>query len=247
MSLRKLFFPLGILLFLFPACTEKESDLGVDLQDPFSLYSGIRDTAYMTGCTIYDDSLWTAGYQYGIFGDYEDDVFVVLQSYIDRMEYEAILRNIRRYDEKLADSQKTTADKVLLVASAGLFFVSAVYLAGSLIASYSMLSTVTMANTRLVTMNLLSFNNGNITKGSVLQECAGILTYCKMVLSHRDDRKEALNKIIDYMESSSEEYKGDIAHMKTIETKDKDKKLIKIAETNLRFFEQTIKEIKKMK
>lgn len=72
----KLFFPLGVLLFLLPvACTEHESDLGVDLQDPFSLYNGIRDTAYMTGCTIYDDSLWTAGYNYGIFGDYEDDVF----------------------------------------------------------------------------------------------------------------------------------------------------------------------------
>ena len=179
--------------------------------------------------------------------DYEDDVFVVLQSYIDRMEFETILRNIRRYDEKLADSQKTTADKVLLLASASLLFVSAIYLAGSLIASYSMLSTVTMANTRLITMNLLSFNNGNITKGSVLQECAGILTYCKMVLSHRDDRTEALNNIIDYMESSSEEYKGDIALMKAIKSKEKDKKLIRIAETNLKFFEQTIKEIKKMK
>lgn len=76
MSLRKLFFPLGIFLLLLPvACTEKESELGLDLQDPYTLYNGIRDTAYMTGCTIYDDSLWTAGYQYGIFGDYEDDVF----------------------------------------------------------------------------------------------------------------------------------------------------------------------------
>ena len=76
MSLKKLFFPLGILLFLIPAaCTEKESDLGVDLQDPFTLYNGIRDTAYMTGCTIFDDSLWTAGYPFGIFGDYEVGVF----------------------------------------------------------------------------------------------------------------------------------------------------------------------------
>ena len=180
--------------------------------------------------------------------DYENEVFVVLQSYIDRTEYQAILRNIRRYDEKLEDSQKTTADKVLLVASTGLTFASAVYLAGALVGTaYSLMSNVAIANTRLVTMNLLSFSNGNITKGSVLQECAGILTYCKMVLSQRDDRIEVLNRIIDYMESSREEYKADVALMKASKAKDKDKKIIKIAENNLKFVEQTIKEIKKMK
>ena len=76
MSLKKLFFPLGVLLMLVPAaCTEKESDLGVDLQDPFTLYNGVRDTIYMSGCTIFDDSLWTAGYPFGIFGNYRDEVF----------------------------------------------------------------------------------------------------------------------------------------------------------------------------
>ena len=76
--LKHLALPLGLLLLLTVpmACTEKEqTSLGMDLQDPFTLYEGIRDTAYMTACTIYDDSLWTAGYEYGIFGDYEDAVF----------------------------------------------------------------------------------------------------------------------------------------------------------------------------
>lgn len=104
MSLRKLFFPLGILLFLFPACTEKESDLGVDLQDPFSLYSGIRDTAYMTGCTIYDDSLWTAGYQYGIFGDYEDDVFGTVRAVTYSQIAISSTTGINLSDEVIIDS-----------------------------------------------------------------------------------------------------------------------------------------------
>lgn len=76
--LKHLALPLGLLLLLTVpmACTEKEqTSLGMDLQDPFTLYEGIRDTAYMTACTIFDDSLWTAGYEYGIFGDYEDAVF----------------------------------------------------------------------------------------------------------------------------------------------------------------------------
>ncbi len=105
MSFRKLFFPLGVLLFLLPAaCTEKESDLGLDLQDPFSLYDGIRDTAYMTGCTIFDDSLWTAGYQYGIFGDYEDDVFGSVTSVIYSQITISSTTGINLTDDVIIDS-----------------------------------------------------------------------------------------------------------------------------------------------
>ena len=68
-----------------------------------------------------------------------------------------------------------------------------------------------------------------------------------MMLSHREDRVEVLNRIIDYMESSRDEYEEDIALMKASTAKDKDKSLINISESNLKFIEQTIKEIKKMK
>lgn len=87
MHIKKLLFPLGLLLLLMPcACTEDESDLGVNLQDPFTLYNGIRDTAYVTACTLYDDSLLTSGFTTGVFGNYSDatfgDVEAVLYSQI---------------------------------------------------------------------------------------------------------------------------------------------------------------------
>lgn len=68
-------FALVALLLLPCACTEEESDLGVGLQDPFTFYSGVRDTAYVTACTLYDDSLATAGLATGIFGNYSDAIF----------------------------------------------------------------------------------------------------------------------------------------------------------------------------
>ncbi len=87
MKLSKLLFPIGLLLLLVPsACTEKESELGVNLQDPFTLYDGVRDTAYVTACTLFDDSLSTAGFSAGVFGNYRDatfgDVEAVLYSQI---------------------------------------------------------------------------------------------------------------------------------------------------------------------
>ena len=74
MNLKKLFIPLvGLLFLLMPsACSEDESDLGVNLQDPFTIYNGVRDTAYVTACTLYDDSLLTAGLSAGVFGNYRD-------------------------------------------------------------------------------------------------------------------------------------------------------------------------------
>lgn len=59
----------------FTACNEKESDLGVELQDPSSLYNGIADTAYAVACTVVDDSLITSGQVNGIVGCYQDDFF----------------------------------------------------------------------------------------------------------------------------------------------------------------------------
>lgn len=73
---KKLFLPLSLFLLLVPcACTEDETDLGMSLQDPFTLYQGIRDTIQPVACTILDDSLSTVGYAAGVFGDYSDADF----------------------------------------------------------------------------------------------------------------------------------------------------------------------------
>lgn len=56
-------------MLLPTACNEKESDLGLNLQDPATLYDGIHDTAYdITACTVFDDSLLTSGYSYAMVG-----------------------------------------------------------------------------------------------------------------------------------------------------------------------------------
>ncbi len=81
MSIKKLILPLGLLLLLIPcACTEEETDLGVSLQDPFTLYEGTRDSIPLTAYTILDDSLSTVGYSAAVFGDYCDAVFGDMQA-----------------------------------------------------------------------------------------------------------------------------------------------------------------------
>lgn len=76
MALRKLFIPLTLLLILLPtACTDDESDLGINLQDPLTIYNGIRGTICPEACTMYDDSLSTTGYSAGIIGNYHDPIF----------------------------------------------------------------------------------------------------------------------------------------------------------------------------
>lgn len=60
---------------LFGACDEKESDLGIELQDPATLYNGIAATAYGSACTVFDDTLLTSGQSNALVGCYSDDVF----------------------------------------------------------------------------------------------------------------------------------------------------------------------------
>jgi hypothetical protein len=72
---RFLFFTALIGVMLFVACDEKESDLGVNLQDPATLYNGICDTAYGTAYTVYDDSLLTSGQASVLIGCYSDNLF----------------------------------------------------------------------------------------------------------------------------------------------------------------------------
>lgn len=76
MTFQKFTLLLSLSLLLLPAaCTDDESDLGVNLQDPFTLYNGIRSTACLEACTMYDDSLSTTGYSAGVIGNYTDPVF----------------------------------------------------------------------------------------------------------------------------------------------------------------------------
>lgn len=58
---------------LFSSCDEEESNIGMGLQDPATLFDGARDTVYdLTAYTHYDDSLRTSGYGSAVVGYYED-------------------------------------------------------------------------------------------------------------------------------------------------------------------------------
>ena len=107
---KKSFLSLGLLLMLLPlACTEKETDLGVNLQDPFTLYSGTRDTVALEACTVMDDSLSTAGYTAAVFGDYSDAVFGKCTATIySQIALAASSSGINLSDEVVIDSVKMT-------------------------------------------------------------------------------------------------------------------------------------------
>ena len=72
-----LFLACVITLLCLPltSCNEKESDLGIELQDPSSLYHGYADTAYGVAYTVIDDSLITSGQSSCIIGSYMDNFF----------------------------------------------------------------------------------------------------------------------------------------------------------------------------
>ena len=107
---KKFFLSLGLLLMLLPvACTEKESDLGVNLQDPYTRYSGTRDTVSVEACTVFDDSLSTAGYTAAVFGNYNDAVFGKCQATIySQIALASTSTGINLSDEVVIDSVKMT-------------------------------------------------------------------------------------------------------------------------------------------
>lgn len=84
------------------------------------------------------------------------------------------------------------------------------------------------------------------SKGNVITECASILAYCDVVLSKSEEGKNAIKKIHDYLVTSQEECENDLALMKASTTQDKDKKLIKASENNLKYIKQTIKVLNKL-
>ena len=60
----------------FAACTDEESDLGIDLTDSTTLYNGLCDTLYADNAwSELEDSLQTSNLSFGIIGNYHDATF----------------------------------------------------------------------------------------------------------------------------------------------------------------------------
>lgn len=68
-------------IFIVASCEEDSSPIGIGLQDPSTLYSGLHDTTLLTSAyTFYEDSLVTSGYTYGMIGYYNDPVFGLVEA-----------------------------------------------------------------------------------------------------------------------------------------------------------------------
>lgn len=66
----------ALLLLAATACTDEESELGLGLTDPATLYNGHIDTLYAsTAYSLRDDSLVTSNFSYGIIGNHTDATF----------------------------------------------------------------------------------------------------------------------------------------------------------------------------
>ncbi|MBO4587707.1 MAG: DUF4270 family protein [Bacteroidales bacterium] len=70
------------ILTIVAACEEKESELGSSLVDPATLYNGTRDTVYLEGYTVYDDSLLTSDYLDCLIGRYDDATMGTTRAYL---------------------------------------------------------------------------------------------------------------------------------------------------------------------
>ena len=65
----------------FMSCTEKDSDLGLALQDPSTIYNGIVDTAYGSAYTVFDDSLNTKNLNSAIIGSGVDCISTTVATF----------------------------------------------------------------------------------------------------------------------------------------------------------------------
>lgn len=76
MKLHKLLLPLTLLALAATACTDEETELGLGLTDPATLYNGKCDTLYADRAwTVRDDSLATSGLSFLAVGNYSDATF----------------------------------------------------------------------------------------------------------------------------------------------------------------------------
>lgn len=65
----------------FMSCTEKDSDLGLALQDPSTIYNGIVDTVYGSAYTVFDDSLNTKNLNSAIIGSGVDCISTTVATF----------------------------------------------------------------------------------------------------------------------------------------------------------------------
>lgn len=84
------------------------------------------------------------------------------------------------------------------------------------------------------------------SKGNVITECANILTYCSLILKNKDNGKEMIQQVKDYLVESKSDFESDIAQMKASKSKEKDTKMIKTSQDNLKYISITIKELEKL-
>lgn len=77
MRIKSLIFNIPLLaIIFFAACTNDDSDLGVNLADPSTIYHGKTDTLYANlAYSLRDDSLASTGGTYNIVGWYADQTF----------------------------------------------------------------------------------------------------------------------------------------------------------------------------
>lgn len=102
--LKKFFLLFALALLLLPvACTDEESDLGVSLNDPFTLYNGVRDTVSFSAQTLYDDSLSASGYAAAVLGNHTDPVFGTVHAIV-YSQISAPKEGVRITDEVVFDS-----------------------------------------------------------------------------------------------------------------------------------------------
>ena len=219
-----------------------------------------------------------------LISDYENDVFTIMQNYLDRMEYKDLSKNVRRQEnilngttQKLVSGIATTI--VITAISGGVAYFAAptiavaiaggsfTHLSGAALTSASLASIGGGAlsagglgmsgGTMIITgggalLSFLSSGSASATtlqflssKGNVIKECSGILTYCELILAEKEDGKEIVSRIINYIKSCKSEYESDIDLMKASNSEEADKKLIKAAKANLKYIDMTIKELEK--
>ncbi len=67
---------IALLLVATTACSDKESEIGLNLVDPATLYNGKTATFYANEAySLIDDSLRTSNYGYGIIGNLDDPLY----------------------------------------------------------------------------------------------------------------------------------------------------------------------------
>ena len=67
------------------ACSDDETDIGLELQDPSTFFDGVTDTVYGVAYTVFDDSLITSGQSSALVGCYQDNVFGTSEAVIYTM------------------------------------------------------------------------------------------------------------------------------------------------------------------